>query len=202
MSRKNTDSLSPKQAAEICGVDRTTMRRWLLDDAIPHTVTPGGWRRIAPVDLVGFMREHDIPVPGWLDPGPGRVLLVDDDELMTAATRRMLRRLDPRIEVRAVHDGFGAGVQALAFRPHVIVLDLIMPGMDGLEVCRWVMTEPRLAGVAVVFLSGHLERYSRDELMSLGAKACLSKPVKPEELYQAIRSHLPAASREGASAAR
>jgi excisionase family DNA binding protein len=191
----SNQSLSPKQAADICGVDRTTMRRWLLEGVIPHTVTPGGWRRIAPAELVRFMRAHDIPVPGWLDPSPGRVLLVDDDELMTAAARRMLRRLDPGIEVCEVHDGFGAGIQALAFRPHVIVLDLVMPGMDGLQVCRWIVAEPRLAGVAVIFLSGHLDRYDREELLSLGAKACLDKPVKPEQLHEAVRPHLPGAER-------
>jgi len=190
---KKPETLTPKQAAEICGVDRTTVRRWLLDGAIPHSVTPGGWRRIAPRDLCAFMREHAIPIPEWLDPGPGRILIVDDEPSVTKALERVLKRIDPSLDVRAVHDGFGAGVMALSFAPPVIILDLVMPGMDGVEVCRWVMTEPRLAGVAVVVLSGHLERYDEQQLLELGAKACQRKPIAPDKLAKAITPFLPEA---------
>lgn len=193
MSPKKANHLTPKQAAEICGVDRTTMRRWLLDDLIPHAVTPGGWRRIAPPDLARFMRDHAIPIPSWLEPGPGRVLLVDDEPTITRATKRMLLRRWPELEVREVHDGFGAGILALSFNPHVILLDLVMPGMDGLEVCRWLMTEPRLSGVAVVMLSGHLDRQATEQLLELGAKVCLEKPVTNLELNEAIAPYLPGA---------
>ncbi len=188
---RKRDTLTPQQAADICGVDRTTMRRWLMDGMIPHSVTPGGWRRIAKNDLVEFMQDHAIPIPDWLDPGPGRVLLVDDDPKLTAATRRLLRRIDRTLEVVEVHDGFGAGVAALTLRPHVMVLDLVMPGMDGFEVCRWFMTEPRLSSVAVVMLSGHLGRYDTDALLTMGAKACLHKPVRPAQLLEAIAPWLP-----------
>lgn len=194
MRVKNSDTLTPKQAAELCGVDRTTMRRWLIEDAIPHTVTPGGWRRIEAGDLARFMRAHGIPTPAWLDPGPGRVLLVDDEPSVTAGLTRMLRRRDHSLDIRSVHEGFGAGVMALSFQPHVMVLDLVMPGMDGFEVCRWVEDEPRLAGMAIVVLSGHLDLDKEQRLLALGAKACLHKPADPAQLYQAIQAFLPVPS--------
>jgi excisionase family DNA binding protein len=189
-----SETLTPKQAAELCGVDRTTMRRWLIEDAIPHTVTPGGWRRIAAPDLARFMRAHGIPTPAWLDPGPGRVLLVDDEPSVTAALVRMLRRSERSLDLRSVHEGFGAGVLALSFQPHVMILDLVMPGMDGFEVCRWVEDEPRLVGMAIVVLSGHLDPDKERRLLALGAKACLHKPVDPAVLYQAIQPFLPSPS--------
>ena len=190
MPNKN-ETLTPQQAAELCGVNRTTMRRWLLDDAIPHTVTPGGWRRIAPRDLSRFMRDHGIPQPAWLDPGPGRVLLVDDEPLVATALRRILHRMDKNLDVRVVNGGFGAGVMALSHQPHVMVLDLVMPGVDGFEVFHWVKAEPRLAGMAVVVLNGHLDAAKRERLFALGAKACLDKPVSPELLYTTILPFLP-----------
>jgi CheY-like chemotaxis protein len=167
------------------------MRRWLLDGLIPHAATPGGWRRIAPEDLARFMRDHSIPMPSWLEPGPGRVLLVDDEPAITRATTRLLHGMCPSLEIREVHEGFGAGVLALSFAPQVIVLDLVMPGMDGLEVCRWVTTEPRLAGVAVVVLSGHIDAATREQALAMGAKACLEKPVSPKLLYDTIAPYLP-----------
>ncbi len=167
------------------------MRRWLLSDEIPHTVTPGGWRRIPRPDLSQFMRAHGIPVPPWLDPGPGRILLVDDEPSVTAGLKRALRRHDRSLDVRAAHDGFSAGVLALSFEPHVMVLDLVMPGMDGVEVCRWVLTEPKLSGMAIVVLSGHLDEASEETLLGLGAKVCLGKPIQTEALYAALSPWLP-----------
>jgi excisionase family DNA binding protein len=200
LAKRQSDTLTPKQAAELCGVDRTTMRRWLLEEAIPHTVTPGGWRRIGAADLANFMRAHGIPTPEWLDPGPGRVLLVDDEPAVTNALERILRRSDRKLQVKAVHDGFGAGVMALSFQPHVMILDLVMPGMDGVEVCRWALTEPRLSGMAIIILSGHLDAASKEQLLALGAKACLDKPARPEQLLEVIRTYLPASTPRGAQA--
>ncbi len=193
VAKDKKEALTPQQAAELCGVDRTTVRRWLLEGAIPHTVTPGGWRRIAPGDLADFMRKHGIPCPEWLDPGPARLLLVDDEVAVTESVSRMLRRKLGSIRIKAVHDGFGAGVVALSFSPHVMILDLAMPGMDGLEVCRWAMAEPRLSGMAIVILSGKLNPGLEQQLLALGAKACLHKPASPDLLYETIRPFLPGA---------
>ena len=80
---------------------------------------------------------------------------------------------------------------ALSHQPHVMVLDLVMPGVDGFEVFHWVKAEPRLAGMAVVVLNGHLDAAKRERLFALGAKACLDKPVSPELLYTTILPFLP-----------
>ena len=187
--------LTPTQAAELCGVDRTTMRRWLVSGEIPHSVTAGGWRRIARADLATFMRAHAIPVPPWLDPGPRRVLLVDDEPAVTDGLRRALLRIDGSLEIETATDGFSAGVLALSFDPHVMVLDLVMPGMDGLEVCRWAARQRCLASMAVVVLSGDMDDATERQLLALGVKACLPKPSSADLLYAAMRPWLPSLDR-------
>lgn len=179
--------LTPAEAARLCGVDRTTLRRWLLSGDIPHTITPGGWRRIAPGDLARFMRVHHMPVPRWLDQGPTRILIVDDEEVFVRGLIRLLQRELPQVEIRSASDGFSAGVLALSFQPHVMILDLVMPGMDGIAVCRWVASEPRLTSIAIIVLSGHCDADTEALLLQLGAQRCLRKPVVHAELIAALR---------------
>jgi excisionase family DNA binding protein len=186
------ERLSPQLAAELCGVSRSTLLRWLHEGQIPHTITGGGWRRIAVRDLVSFMRAHSIPVPLDIDPGPPRILLVDDEPSVTRGLRRVLRRRLPVAEVHEVHDGFSAGLAALEVLPHVMVLDLRMPGADGVEVCVRMRQQPRLRGTAVVVLSGHLDDGMEAELMALGVRACLRKPADPDKLLEAILPWVPA----------
>ncbi len=185
------ERLSPQQAAELCGVSRSTLLRWLHEGQIPHTITGGGWRRIGVRDLVSFMRAHGIPVPLDIDPGPPRILLVDDEPSVTRGLRRILRRRLPAAEVHEVHDGFSAGLAALELLPHVMVLDLRMPGADGVEVCVRMRQQPRLRGTAVVVLSGHLDDTMESELKALGVHACLRKPANPDLLMEAIAPCIP-----------
>ncbi len=185
------DRMSPQQAAELCGVSRSTLLRWLHEGQIPHTVTGGGWRRIDVRELVSFMRAHGIPVPLDIDPGPPRVLLVDDEPSVTRGLRRILRRRLPRAEVHEVHDGFSAGLAALEILPHVMVLDLRMPGADGVEVCVRMRQQSRLRGTAVVVLSGYLDEGMEAELEALGVRACLHKPAQPDALMAAIEPWIP-----------
>lgn len=188
---KPSEHISPQQAADLCGVSRSTLLRWLDGGAIPHSSTAGGWRRILLHDLVAFMREHGIPVPIEIDPGPARILLVDDEPAVTRGLRRVIRQALPDAEVHEVNDGFSAGLTALEILPHVMVLDLRMPGLDGVEVCVRMRQQPLLRGTAVVVLSGHIDEPMEAELRALGVRACLRKPIPSQELVAALKPMLP-----------
>lgn len=188
---ERTEHISPQQAADLCGVSRSTLLRWLDEGAIPHSSTAGGWRRILLQDLVAFMREHGIPVPLDIDPGPPRILLVDDEPAVTRGLRRVIRQALPEAEVHEVNDGFSAGLTALEILPHVMLLDLRMPGLDGVEVCVRMRQQPLLRGTAVVVLSGHIDDPIEAELKALGVRACLRKPIPAPDLIETLRPMLP-----------
>jgi len=185
------EHVSPQQAADLCGVSRSTLLRWIDGGHLPCSSTVGGWRRIPVRDLVAFMRQHRIAVPLEIDPGPARILLVDDEPAVTRALRRVLHQALPAAQIREVHDGFSAGVAALEILPHAMVLDLRMPGLDGVEVCVRMRQQPLLRGTAVVVLSGRLDEPIEEELLALGVRACLRKPVPSAALLETLRPHLP-----------
>ncbi|MEI6875239.1 MAG: response regulator [Spirochaetota bacterium] len=94
------------------------------------------------------------------------------------------------------------GVKALAIaatapQPDLILLDIMMPEMDGFEVCRRLKADEGTKGIPVIFLSGNTEEVDREKGMSLGARGYLTKPIDPEALIAKVQAVL--ASQAGVS---
>ncbi|MFI9354248.1 response regulator transcription factor [Streptomyces lydicus] len=127
--------------------------------------------------------------PSAAAPGPSRrVLVVEDDPTVAEVVTGYLARAGYATEHAA--DGFAALDRAAAFRPHLVVLDLMLPGLDGLEVCRRLRrTEDGLA-VPVVMLTARGEEADRILGLELGADDYVTKPFSPRELVLRIGSVL------------
>ncbi|MDI5937900.1 MULTISPECIES: response regulator transcription factor [Micromonospora] len=119
-----------------------------------------------------------------------RVLVVDDDPTVSDVVRRYLEQ--DGCEVRLAADG-AAGLAAIAtHRPDLVVLDLMMPGIDGLEVCRRIRRQ--LPGLPVIMLTALGEEADRVLGLEVGADDYVTKPFSPRELVLRIRSVLRRAS--------
>src|SRR5690606_11419961 len=184
------DHLSTQDAARYCGVDRRTILRWIEGGLVESYQTGGGRNRIRRADLIRFMRDRGMPVPHELDQGPRRVLIVDDDPNHIAAMQRLVKQSFPTAEIRQALDGFSAGLVVRAFMPHVMLLDVVMPGMDGLEVCRRIRGEPDLDGVRIIVVTGILDDALEQRFLALGADRCFAKPVDAIALQAAMRQFL------------
>ena len=117
------------------------------------------------------------------------VLVVDDDAGVRGLLASWLEHsvTGAAIQVRPVGDAAAALRLARAVRPVLVLTDKVMPGMDGLELCRQLSTDPATQGVPVVLISGEL---CADEALAAGAVACLTKPVSLAVLADAIRPYL------------
>jgi DNA-binding response OmpR family regulator len=119
---------------------------------------------------------------------PGRVLVVDDDE----DSRRLLAHLLERKGYSVVlADGGPAAISTLeTVEVDVVVLDVMMPIMDGFAVCRELKKSPGTASVPVILLTARDDMETRATGMKLGVSDFLAKPVNKEELYVRIRTQL------------
>ncbi len=178
-------TLSTLEAAALCGVDRRSMHRWVQDGRLVSYRTGGGNYRIRRDDLVAFMEDRGMPLPDDLRATP-RVAIVDDDEAHCRALARRVRRQLPGAEVEVAHDGFSGGMLVADWKPDLLLLDVVMPGLDGFEVCRRIRGKPALDGVAVVVVSGSLDDAVEQRLLGLGADHCLRKPVEPARLARVL----------------
>lgn len=86
-----------------------------------------------------------------------------------------------------------------SFRPDLVFLDVVMPGMSGLEVCEHVRSTPELAATAVAIVSGHLSDDLRTRLTAVGADRFISKPFSPSDIESAVAEFVTGPAAAGAA---
>jgi DNA-binding response OmpR family regulator len=120
------------------------------------------------------------------------ILVVDDEPPILELVRYTLE--DEQIRVLEASDGAQALETALAERPDLILLDVQMPRLDGLEVCRRLRADASLAGTRIVMLTAAGQDADRALGLAAGADEYLTKPFSPLALFTLVRSLLPEAT--------
>jgi putative two-component system response regulator len=118
----------------------------------------------------------------------GKILIVDDESSARGALEVLLGR--EGFEVRDVHNGASALAECAKFRPDLILLDILMPGIDGFEVCRRIKNTPETRLTPVVLITGLSATEDRIQGINAGADDFLSKPIDFSELLARTRSLL------------
>ena len=125
---------------------------------------------------------------GGRDRSVPRVLAVDDDDTVLQAVRHLLGSTSVQIETLSEPEGFWATLRQ--FQPDLLLLDVDMPGVSGLELCRLVRSDPRWSQLPVVFLSGSHDADAVGRVYAAGADDFVGKPVAGPELQARIASRL------------
>jgi DNA-binding response OmpR family regulator len=116
------------------------------------------------------------------------VLVVDDEPMARTLLRLMLVRAG--FEVSEAEDGYDALEKIAEELPDLVILDVMMPGMDGFTVCRAVRESDRTARLPVIMLSAKTDLESVNRGLRAGANKYLTKPISPDELTRQVRSVL------------
>jgi excisionase family DNA binding protein len=169
------------EAAKICKVSQQTIIRCFDSGQLKGFRVPGSrFRRIPRDQLYSFMKDNGIPTDA-LESGKRKVLVVDDDQDLVELMVDIFER-DGRFEVKTANNGFDAGMLTKEFRPDLVVLDVMLPDINGKEVCQRIRADETLEGVKVICISGMVEQDKVSELRDSGADDFLQKPFKIEEL--------------------
>jgi two-component system OmpR family response regulator len=119
-----------------------------------------------------------------------RILIIDDEPGFTRLVKLVLKRYD----IREENDSARALETALSFRPDLILMDVIMPGLDGGNLAAKCRADALLKDVPIVFLTAVVSRREAgDAPVQIGGFPFLAKPVSPDALERCIEQHLPAA---------
>ena len=130
------------------------------------------------------MKENGIPTDA-LESGRRKALIVDDDEELVELITDALEA-DGRFEVRTANNGFDAGMMVKEYHPDIIVLDVMLPDINGKEVCQRVRSDSSLDDVRIICISGMVEQDKIQDLKSAGANHFLQKPFEVDDLIEHI----------------
>jgi excisionase family DNA binding protein len=178
------------EAASLLMVSAVTIREWARKGLLPSVSTAGGHRRFLLDSLQQFAHAHGIRLEvDQFDvaAGPLRILLVDDDPRFVEYLREIVLGADAGVRVECATDGFHAGQLTETLRPQLVVLDINMPRLNGIELCRRLRASPATAAARLVILSGALSSEYIAEAQAAGADAWLEKGASAAEILRAMQ---------------
>jgi excisionase family DNA binding protein len=177
------------EAADICSLSQQTIIRCFDSGRLRGFRIPGSkFRKIPRDNLLKFMKENSIPMQS-LQTGRKRLLIVDDDaeivELMTDVLGR-----DGRFEIKTASTGYDAGIMTQKFNPDLILLDYMLPDVNGNIVCKTIKENPEFSNTRIIIISGVINQIEIDDLLKSGAEAFVKKPFSITELTEKIAAIL------------
>ncbi|OIO39730.1 MAG: hypothetical protein AUJ71_00045 [Candidatus Omnitrophica bacterium CG1_02_49_16] len=188
---------STSEAAKICQVTPGSVIRWIKEGKLETAVTAGGHRRIPAASLLNLVKRMGLNVPeGLVDPDSipeqfhPRILIVDDDKAFREMVRWFINQEWPEADVQEAQDGFIAGWKTHGFRPNLVILDLMMPNLDGFRYCEFIKKMPEMNHTRIIAISGVSGKGNEDRIMNLGANVFLAKPFDNEVFKNTIETQL------------
>lgn len=175
------------EVADLCQISQQTVIRCFDSGRLKGFRVPGSkFRRIPRDALVTFMKSNRIPLDRLEEAtGKIRVLVVDDTEAIVSMLRSTLEH-DGRFEVQSAATGYDAGLLTAEFRPDVILLDYMLPDINGNVVCQRIRANPDFAEIRIIIVSGVVRESEIAALMSAGANAFIKKPFDLQQLMTKI----------------
>jgi excisionase family DNA binding protein len=169
------------EAAKICKVSQQTIIRCFDNGSLKGFRVPGSrFRRIPRADLYSFMRANGIPTDA-LESGKRKLLIVDDDQELVELLADTFER-DGRFEIKTANNGFDAGMLVKEFRPDLVVLDIMLPDINGKEVCQRIRSDATMEAVKIICISGMVEQDKVADLKAAGADDFMQKPFATDKL--------------------
>lgn len=187
----NDPYCSTSQAAKMLGVSLGTVQNMVEDGVLDAWKTSGGHRRIKRESVMALLAKRGSAQPGTASSEGGlSVLIVEDDAFLQERYRKTMESWGLPLSIEIVGNGFDALLLVGQRLPDVLIVDLILPGVDGFELVRALHGNPTLAGTDIVVVSG----MSREDIGKRGTLPAdvpiYDKPVPFHELHGFFRAKI------------
>ena len=183
------DLFTTGEAAVICRISQQTIIRCFDAGRLEGFRVPGSrFRRIPRQSLVKFMKDNKIPLDA-IESGKRKILIVDDDAEIVELIVDVLNR-DGRFETKTASSGYEAGMATEKFRPDLILLDYMLPDVNGNIVCQAIRRNPEFENIKIIIVSGVVKQDEIAQLLKSGAEDFIRKPFDVAELTGKINAVL------------
>jgi len=181
------DVFSTYEVSKYCQVEIQTVIDWIKQGILPAFRTPGGHRRILKKDLINFLKKYNMPIPSDLiENTKKKILIVDDDIFIVKLLTQLLKRIKHPIQIFTAKDGFEAGKLIVVEKPDLVILDILLPGLDGFEICRKIKSNKETKDMKIIAITGYDKPEYKKKILECGADAYFIKPLNIELLAEKI----------------
>ncbi len=181
--------LTTGDIARYCHVGIPLVNRWIHKGDLRAFRHPGGQYRITREEFRQFLERNDMPIIEDFFTGVKRkkILIADDDATVVDVISDILVDNYKDLAIEKAYDGYDALITAGKFSPDILILDIRMPKIDGLEVCRRLRENKSISSIIkILAMTAHTERYDRETVLAAGADDYLIKPVDLKTLLKHI----------------
>lgn len=180
-----------EEAALVLGLAPENLEKLVHHADLKSIELPGKHRRILQKDLQAFLLANGGEQPdSWLEPQEKlRVLIVEDDEDLLEIVTELLRD-EARLDIRAESNAFNAGLQIGGWKPDLVLLDFLMPGITGFDLCRQLRKNERTRDLPVLAMTSLTDDKNRQDVMASGVSDFIGKPFHSEALLAKVRELL------------
>ncbi len=177
--------LTPGQVADLFMISAAAVRIWAEKGELKTMMTPGGHRRFLKTDMLEFARSRKLDLKD-MESNKQRLLIVDDDKQFSGYLSELLNKYSEQFDVDVANDGFDAGIKVRDFQPDVVLLDLMMPDLDGFKVCERLLSSATGESIRVIAMSGYPTPENVKQILAAGAEVCLPKPIDRDRLFKLL----------------
>ncbi len=168
--------LSVGVVAAVCRVSKKTVLNWIYDGALKAFTTYGGHYRVWPINLKKFLDTSGMDIPfEFVDETSTHILIIDDERPYSQMLRSVINAELPNVEITTTEDGFEGLLLIGELKPQLVILDLKMPKIDGLEVLELLRKRRIEHDMKILVVSGYLSDETREQLSKTCADAVLDK---------------------------
>ncbi len=168
--------LSVGQVADICRVSKKTVLNWIYDGGLKAFTTYGGHYRVWPANVKKFLDTTGMDIPfDFVDERTTNVLIIDDDVDYTKMLSNAIKTELPTVEINSTDDGYEGLLMIGEIKPQLVILDLRMPKVDGLQVLELLKGRKADHDMKVLVVSAYLDEKTKRQLRATVADYALDK---------------------------
>jgi CheY-like chemotaxis protein len=164
------------EISQFCKVTPESVQNWIREGSLKLSITPDESQQVRREDLLEFLTLSHRRTPEALCKPVRRVLMVDDEPEVIELMVAMFDTIDWEIETEGVQNGIEALARIAASKPDLLILDAVIPGMMGIDVCRKLKSEDATRNMKIIAISGDHDEYLKQALLEAGADSFFTKP--------------------------
>jgi len=185
----NSNQKKPYTTGEVADLSHVTInavKKWINSGKLKAFRTPGGHYRISRDDFKDFVSEYRLQIKDEVFPEKKKILITDDvPEIIEFLKAALQNRDGHSYEIDVATDGYEALIKVGDFKPDLLILDIRMPRIDGLEVCRRLRSGPATHDIKILAITAYA-REEKENIIRAGADYCLPKPLGMAQLYECV----------------